>query len=54
VVPFLLFGNKAFLCTVDYHEFFLEKAVELAESHGRVANQTYRVSEFFGHQVIGW
>jgi hypothetical protein len=53
LVPFFLFQDKLLLTTPDSHASCLEAAVEVA---AKVAKPTdvCRVSDFFGHRVVGY
>jgi hypothetical protein len=54
LAPFFLYSNKLLLTTPDRHQIFLDKATELAHAYGRKAEVSYRISDFFGHRVVGW
>lgn len=54
IVPFLLIGNKFMLTTPCHHGAMFASAVEYAETRGRLPDVSYRVSTFFGWQVVGW
>jgi hypothetical protein len=54
LVPFWLLGNKLLMTTPSHHAQYLNVAEELAQRDGRKANVSYRVSRFFGHDVVGY
>ncbi len=54
LVPFWLLGNKLLMTTPSHHARYLAYAISLAERDGRRPNATYRVSRFFGHEVLGY
>jgi hypothetical protein len=55
-VPFFLFRNKLLLTTPCHQRFYLDATVEYARQVGRPAKMPdgYRISDFFGHRVVGW
>jgi hypothetical protein len=55
LLPFFLFGNKMLLTTACHHRQMLEAAVRYTEGAlGRIAEHTYRISRFFGSDVVGF
>jgi Methyltransferase domain len=54
LVPFLAFGNKVILTTASHQAGMLDLAIRYAESLGRQAGRTYRVSRFFNWDIVGW
>lgn len=55
LVPFMLYGNKFLLTTPTTHSIMFEAALEYTKNILKRENEkTYRVSQFFGWQVVGF
>lgn len=54
LVPFFLYEDKLLLTTPDSHADYLERARAIAPQVARTAGVVFRVSEFFGHNVLGY